>query len=131
MLTLSVGRLIILHCLTTSHSVNRGGQFLRCASVLLRKDEDWVCVGRRNIGRKPEWKLNFKKENQKNSRGWTVEDMLQSEKRATRRRSLSDRYEHFRQQWILISWRKKYHLLFQRKKYREFTDTNKWNESYW
>ena len=70
MLTLST-LLIILHCLTTSNAINRWRQFGGCASAFLRKEEDWVCVGRRNIERKPEWKLNFPEAEQwKNVTKW-------------------------------------------------------------
>lgn len=40
--------------------------------MLLRRGKAWVCVEGRNIGRKLEGKLNFKKENKKSQEveGW-------------------------------------------------------------
>lgn len=128
MLTLST-LLIILYCLTTSHAINRWGQFWGYASAFLRNDEDWVCVWRSNIGRKPEQKLNFKKKRHQEAEQW---------KNVTKWEKSYKKKVLIRQRWALQAvmnpyfLRKKYHLLFERQKYGEFTDTSKWNESsYW
>lgn len=128
MLTLST-LLIILHCLTTSHAINRWGQFWGYASAFLWNDEDWVCVWRRNIGRKPGQKLNFKKKRHQEAEYW---------KNVTKWEKSYKKKVLIRQRWALQTvrnpyfLRKKYHLLFERQKYGEFTDTSKWKESsYW
>lgn len=57
--------------------------------MLLRGDKAWVCVEGRNIGRKLEWKVNFKKELKK-SRGWRVEECYKVRKEQQEENSLSN-----------------------------------------
>lgn len=122
MLTLST-LLIILYCLTTSHAINRRGQFGGYASAFLRNDEDWVCVWRRNIGRKPEQKLNFKEKRHQEAEHW---------KNATKWEKSYKKKVLIRQMSRQLLPEGKYHLLPERQKYGEFTDTSKWKESsYW
>lgn len=92
-----------------------------CAA--LRNDEDRVHVG--NAGRKPEWKLNFRKENPKKSRSWTVEECYEVRKDQKKKLLI-------RQAWAkneFSSPEEKTSPPTSKNIYGEFIDIGKWNES--